>query len=54
MDHADFFTRAYGVLTTVFNSDLICYHAKTPFNKHYMKYRHDYEGDFQHISEKYT
>jgi hypothetical protein len=38
-EHADFFTRALGVLVTVFNPDLKCLHARTPFDAEYMKKR---------------
>ncbi len=41
IDHTDFFTRASGVLTTVFNADLKCLHAPTPFDPAYMKVRDD-------------
>jgi glycosyltransferase involved in cell wall biosynthesis len=43
LDHADFFTRAKGVLTTVFNPDLKCLHARTPFDDAYMQKRTDYD-----------
>ena len=33
LDHADFFTRALGILTTVFNPNLKCLHAQTPCHK---------------------
>jgi len=45
IDHADFFTRAMGVLTTVFNPSLKCLHAQTPFDKVYMKKRKDFMAD---------
>ncbi|MCI0394037.1 MAG: glycosyltransferase [Chloroflexi bacterium] len=41
LEHADFFTRARGVLTTVFNQRLKCLHAQTPFDQGYMQHRHD-------------
>jgi hypothetical protein len=41
MDHTDFFTRAKGVLTTVFDARLKCLHAQTPFDAPYMAYRED-------------
>lgn len=43
--HADFFTRAVGVLTTVFCSDLKVLHARTPFDSEYMKNRNDVTFD---------
>lgn len=39
MEHVDFFTRARGVLTTVYNKELKCLHAQTPFDAHYMSHR---------------
>ncbi|MFZ0487857.1 MAG: glycosyltransferase [Arenicellales bacterium] len=41
LEHADFFSRARGVLTTVMNAELRVLHAKTPFNLKYMRVRHD-------------
>ncbi len=43
--HADFFTRAKGVLTTVFFSDFKVLHARTPFDTEYMKDRNDVTFD---------
>lgn len=45
LDHADFFTRAKGVLATVFNKDLKVLHAQTPFDTAYLKIRHDVRAD---------
>ena len=53
LDHADFFTRAKGVLTTVFNPEFIVLHAQTPFNKAYMRKRNAYEEDQKLLYEKY-
>jgi len=53
VDHAEFFTRAKGVLTTVMNEKLRCLHANTPFDRHYMIYREDYKEDFQVIHQKF-
>jgi len=41
LEHADFFTRAKGVLLTVYNENLACLHASTPFDKKYMEFRND-------------
>lgn len=41
LEHADFFTRARGVLLTVYNPDLSILHARTPFDRSYMNIRHD-------------
>lgn len=53
LDHADFFTRAKGVLLTVFNPDFKVLHAQTPYNKNYMKKRNDYKSDKKLLYEKY-
>jgi hypothetical protein len=53
VDHADFFTRALGVLTTVFNPDLKCLHARTPFDAEYMSKRLDLADSFQVLEERY-
>ena len=53
LDHADFFTQAKGVLTTVYNKDLRCFHARTPFDKEYMSYRNNYLLDIAYLQLKY-
>ncbi len=53
LDHADFFTRAKGVLTSVFTPEFKVLHAQTPFNKTYMDKRNAYEEDKKLIYEKY-
>ena len=45
IDHADFFTRALGVLVSVFDPELRCLHAQTPFDRHYMAHRTDDHAD---------
>lgn len=45
IDHADFFTRAFGVLVTVFDPQLRCFHAQTPFDAAYMAHRTDDAAD---------
>jgi len=45
IDHADFFTRALGVLVTVFDPSLRALHAQTPFDAHYMAHRNDDHAD---------
>jgi hypothetical protein len=51
--HADFFTRALGVLTTVYNPRLRCLHAKTPFATEYMAKRLDLAAEADHLAAKY-
>ena len=53
IEHADFFTRAVGILTTVFNENLKVFHSKTPFNTDYMKYRNDFQVEQILLREKY-
>jgi glycosyltransferase involved in cell wall biosynthesis len=53
MEHADFFSRARGVLTSVFNPDLKCLHAGTPFDRAYMEKRLDVAGDAAVLRMRY-
>jgi glycosyltransferase involved in cell wall biosynthesis len=53
IEHADFFTRALGVLTTVFNPDLRCLHARTPFHTEYIRKRLDLEASLRVLEERY-
>jgi len=53
LDHADFFTRAKGVLVTVFNKQFKILHAQTPFDKAYMQKRHDIKNDKTILRFKY-
>lgn len=52
-DHADFFTRARGVLISVYNAELRCLHAQTPFNAHYMQHRRDLDADMALLRWRY-
>jgi glycosyltransferase involved in cell wall biosynthesis len=51
IEHADFFTRALGVLTTVDNPGLRCLHARTPFERAYMEQRLD-DAPFKRILDE--
>lgn len=53
VDHADFFTRSKGILTTVCNSRMKCLHAKTPFDAAYMKKREDVAEDLRILQRRY-
>lgn len=53
VEHADFFTRARGILTTVYNKNLRCLHARTPFDKTYMGKRNDYLPYVVYLQKKY-
>ena len=53
LDHADFFTRAKGVLVSVMNKAFKVLHAQTPHNRTYMKKRNDVTQDRAVIGMKY-
>jgi glycosyl transferase family 2 len=53
LEHADFFTRATGVLTTVLNPRLHCLHAPTPFDRDYMQIRMDCEEEKMFLWQRY-
>ena len=53
IEHADFFTRAKGVLTTVYNRDMKCLHAPTPFDRAYMQSRGDHVADLAVLQHRY-
>jgi glycosyltransferase involved in cell wall biosynthesis len=53
VEHADFFTRALGVLTTVFNPHLRCLHARTPFDATYMRKRMDFAASVEVLQQRY-
>jgi Glycosyl transferase family 2 len=53
MEHADFFTRALDVLTTVFNPDFQMLHARTPFDADYMAKRLDVADAREVLRRKY-
>jgi hypothetical protein len=53
LDHADFFTRALGVVTTVFNPELRCLHARTPFDAEYMRKRLDLVDSLHALEQRY-
>ena len=53
VEHADFFTRARGILTTVYNRDFRCLHARTPFDKTYMSKRNNYLPYVVYLQKKY-
>lgn len=53
VEHADFFTRARGILTTVYNREFRCLHARTPFDKTYMNQRNNYLPYLVYLQQKY-
>lgn len=52
-DHADFFTRARGILTSVYNKNLRCLHAQTPYLDPYMRNRLNLENDRKILRMRY-
>ncbi len=53
LDHADFFTRAKGILVTVMNKEFKILHAQTPHNRTYMQKRYDVKQDSAVLKMKY-
>lgn len=53
IDHADFFTRAKGVLTTVYDPSFKVLHAKNRFDKIYMRHRSNHAADRIVLAYKY-
>lgn len=53
VDHADFFTRARGVITTVYDEGWSCLHARTPFDAAYERSRLDVQADLELIERRW-
>ncbi|WP_162932362.1 glycosyltransferase [Solimonas sp. K1W22B-7] len=53
LDHIDFFTRADGLLCSVLDPSLRCLHVKSLFDRHYMRYRQDYQADRELLQQLY-
>ncbi len=53
VEHTDFFTRARGILTTVYNQDFRCLHAPTLFDRSYMDRRSDYAIEQAILQRRY-
>lgn len=53
LDHGDFFTRARGVLVTVYDDQFRCLHAQSPFDRRYMKHRDDSANDSALLQKRY-
>lgn len=52
VEHADFFIRARGQLTAVYDADLACYHCPTPFLRRYQAKRSDTRFDLAWLACK--
>lgn len=53
LDHADFFTRARGVLVTAYDDQFRCLHAQTPFAREYMRHRMALDEDAALLHARY-
>ncbi len=53
LDHADFYTRAFGRLVTVFDPEIELLHTPTHFDRHYLKIRHNYSQDAIALNRRY-
>ena len=54
VDHRDFFSRASGELVAVLHDRVVAYHAQTPFDARYAKYREDVAADFAYLGQKWS
>jgi glycosyltransferase involved in cell wall biosynthesis len=54
IDHADFFTRAKGILTSVLNPELDVLHVRNPFDWVYLEKRLDLSADIAYLRQKYA
>lgn len=52
IDHHEFFWRAAGVLTSAAALDTVIFHRHNPYDRKYVRYRDDYQGDLDYIREK--
>lgn len=52
-EHRDFFSRASGKLVFVQDPEVFAFHARTPWNKKYQKYRHDHSVSRSLIVQKW-
>ncbi len=53
LDHADFYTRAYGRLVVVFDPEIELLHTPTHFDLNYLTVRHDYSQDAIVLNKRY-
>ena len=52
IDHHDFFWRAAGKLVSAAVLDTVVFHRHNPYNRHYNRFRSDYQTDLEYIREK--
>lgn len=53
VDHTDFFTTAYGQLLCVYDAVMVCLHAHSYFDPHYLAFRQDTAADLAHLGQKW-
>jgi beta-1,4-N-acetylgalactosaminyltransferase 2 len=53
VDHKDFFSRASGRLVVVLDTGNHVYHARTPFDPEYIRYREDTQADLAYLADKW-
>ncbi len=53
VDHTDFFTTAYGRLLCVYDAAMVCLHAHSYFDPHYLAFRQDTAADLAHLGQKW-
>ena len=51
VDHADFFSRAAGEIVVVLDTAIRAYHAQTPFDANYARYRQDTAPDLRYLAD---
>ena len=51
VDHADFFSRAAGEIVVVLDTAIRAYHAQTPFDANYARYRQDTAADLRYLAD---
>ncbi len=54
VDHADFFTRAFGKLTCVYDSNMVCLHSGSLFDARYQSFRMDMAEDSAYLVQKWS
>jgi hypothetical protein len=54
VDHRDFFSRASGRLVTVQHDRVLAYHAQTPFDASYARYREDVADDLAYLGRTWA
>ena len=53
VDHKDFFSSAYGRLLCVLDDRMVCLHAHSYFDPHYLSFRQDTAADLAYLAHKW-